>query len=117
MYLTHMRLCHCKVVNYNGRSLFMMEKRLHSGNVDQYWLPLSAAEKEFWSEKAVKLNLEVKADREVADAKLLDETLAANHLGSRDARIFVDVKDSVAYSMERRCDLCVAQFLFPLVSE
>ena len=80
----------------------MLEKSLHLGNVDQYWFPLSAEEKKFWSEKAVKLNLEVKADREIADAKLLDETLAANHLGPRDERIFVDVKDSVTFSAERR---------------
>ena len=65
-------------------------------------MPLSSAEKQVWSEKAVKLNLEVMADRDVADTKLLGETLDANHLGSRDGRIFVDAGDSVMYSMERR---------------
>ena len=90
----------------------MLEKRLHLGNVDQYWLPLSVEEKEFWSEKAVKLNLEVKADREIVDAKLLDETLAANHLGSRDERIFVDVEDSVTFPVERRSHIHVTRFHF-----
>ena len=38
----------------------------------------------FWSDRAVDLNLEANADREIADMGILEATLEASHLWSRD---------------------------------
>ena len=63
---------------------------------------LGEVAKKVWGDRDVDLDLAAKADREVAGAELLAETLESNHLGGRDGRIFGDVGDSATSPMEWR---------------